>query len=81
MCDSSDSRRCVAGYNQFAKLIRRGKVKKVYLANDADRQFATRVMSELESAQNVEVDTSLTSTQLAEKMGVEVPTAIVTEIF
>lgn len=79
MSDSSDGRSWVIGVNQSLKLIRSGKAKKVILAKDADLMFATKVKEEIKKAGNIEVDSRYTSHQLAEKAGVEVPTAIITE--
>ncbi len=79
MSDSSCGRRRVAGFNQFAKLVRRGKAVKVYLANDADVFFKNGVKNELAGNKTVKLDTSYTSAQLAEMVGVEVPTAVITE--
>ncbi len=79
MSDSSCGRKRIAGFNQFAKLVRRGKALKVYLANDADLFFVTGVKNELEGNKNVVLDTSFNSEQLAEMAGVEVPTAVITE--
>ena len=80
MSDSSSGRKRVAGFNQFSKLVRRGKALKVYLANDADLFFVTGVKNELEANKTIVLDTSYTSAQLAEMAGVEVPTAVITEI-
>ena len=77
--DNTGDRRRVAGYNQFLKLVRRGKALKVYLANDADGFFSRGVKSELSGQNNIVLDESYTSKQLAEMAGVEVPTAIITE--
>ncbi len=79
MSDSSCGRRRVAGYNQFVKLLRRGKAVKVYLANDADVFFAEGVRRELADRKNVLLDTSYSSDDLAAMVKVEVPTAVVTE--
>ncbi len=79
MSDSSCGRRRVAGYNQFSKLVRRGKALKVYLANDADLFFANRIKSELSNALSVELVTRYNSNELAAMVGVEVPTAVITE--
>ena len=79
MSDSSCGRKRVAGFNQFAKLVRRGKALKVYLANDADLFFVTGVKNELKGNKKVVLDTSFNSAQLAEMAGVEVPTAVITE--
>jgi len=79
MSDSSEGRSWVIGVNQSLKLIRSGKAKRVILAKDADVIFASRVKNEVKKAGDIEVDTRYTSHQLAEKAGVDVPTAIITE--
>lgn len=79
MSDGSEGRSWVIGVNQSLKLIRSGKAKKVILAKDADVMFASKVMHEIKRAGVAEVDTRFTSRQLAEKAGVDVPTAIITE--
>jgi len=79
MSDGSCGSRLVAGYNQFSKLVRRGKAVKVYLAKDADFFFTNGVRNELSGNKQVELNTSYTSAQLAEMAGVEVPTAVLTE--
>ncbi|MBR5746431.1 MAG: ribosomal L7Ae/L30e/S12e/Gadd45 family protein [Clostridia bacterium] len=78
MSGSPSGRRCVAGFNQFAKLVRRGKAKKVFLAHDADPAFRSAVLAELKAHKAVEVDCSRSSAELAAMAGVEVPTAVVT---
>lgn len=79
MSDGSCGRRRVAGFNQFAKLVRRGKAVKVYLASDADLFFINGVKNELAGNNSVKLDMTHTSEQLAEMAGVEVPTAVITE--
>ena len=79
MSDSSCGRRRVAGYNQFSKLLRRGKALKVYLANDADVGFTERILRELEGHKEVVLDRSYGSDDLAAMVNVEVPTAVITE--
>ncbi|MBR6562444.1 MAG: hypothetical protein IKK70_00720 [Clostridia bacterium] len=79
MSDSPCPRRRVAGYNQFVKLVRRGKAVKVYLAKDADFYFSEGIRRELESHNNVELDECYTASELAAMAGVEVPTAVITE--
>lgn len=74
-----DGRSWVIGVNQSLKLIRLGKAKKVILAKDADVLFTSKVMNEVKRAGKIDIDTSFTSQQLAEKAGVDVPTAIITE--
>ncbi len=78
--EKSDGRKRVAGYNQFLKLVRHGKAVKVYLAQDADTFFKIGVKGELSGKQNVKLIENYTSKQLAEMAGVEVPTAVITEI-
>ena len=79
MSDSSCEQRRVAGYNQFVKLVRRGKAVKVYLANDADVFFQEGVKRELATRREVVLDTKHSSDDLAAMVNVEVPTAVVTE--
>ena len=79
MSDSTCSRRRVAGYNQFVKLVRRGKAVKVFLANDADYYFSESIKRELEGRVGVLLDEGYTAKELAEMAGVEVPTAVITE--
>ena len=79
MSDSTGGKRRVAGYNQFVKLLRRGKAVKVYLANDADVFFAARIKSELSGNDSVALETRYNSDELASMAGVEVPTAVITE--
>ena len=80
MSDSPSCRRRIAGYNQFLKLIHRPDVKKVYLANDADIFFSEGVKAELAKEPSVALDTSYSSEALAEMAGVDVPTAVITEL-
>ncbi len=79
MSDSSSPRRRVAGYNQFSKLVRRGKAIRVFLANDADIYFQNRIKEELSGAKSVELVTRYSSNDLAAMAGVDVPTAVITE--
>ncbi len=79
MSDSTCPRRRIAGYNQFVKLLRRGKAVKVYLASDADVFFSEGVKRELATRPEVVLDTSHTCDDLAAMAGVEVPTAVITE--
>ncbi len=79
MSDSSCGNRKVAGYNQFVKLVRRNKAVKVYLANDADVFFASRIKSELSGNDRVALETRYNSNELAAMAGVDVPTAVITE--
>jgi len=80
MSDSSCGRRRIAGYNQFLKLVRRGKALKVYLANDADVFFAESIKRELATHKSVVLDTAHTADDLAKMANVEVPTAVITEV-
>ena len=79
MSDSTCPRRRIAGYNQFVKLLRRGKAKKVYLAADADVYFTEGVKRELSAHPEVPLDVTRTSKELAEMAGVDVSTAVITE--
>lgn len=79
MSDSSCGRRRIAGYNQFAKLVRRGKAVKVYLASDADFMFSENIKRELADHGEIELETRYTSKDLAALAGVDVPTAVITE--
>ncbi len=80
MNDSSCPRRRIAGYNQFAKLLRKGNVIKVYIAKDADPYFSDNIFRELVNHKEIEVSTKYSAERLAQMMGVDVPTAVVTEI-
>lgn len=75
----SDGRSWVVGKNQSLRIIRSGKAKKVILAKDAEASFTAKILNEIKKAGVVEIDTSYTSKQLAEKAGIDVPTAIITE--
>lgn len=79
MSDSTGGRRRIAGYNQFVKLVRRGKAVKVYLASDADVFFAEGVKRELSGHPDVVLDIGHTADDLAAMARVEVPTAVITE--
>ena len=78
MSESPAGNRFVAGYNQFVKLVRHGKAKKVYLASDADTFFAKAVRNELAGKTAVGFDDGFTAEKLAAMAGVEVPTAVLT---
>ena len=80
MSDITGPRRRIAGYNQFVKLVRRGKAVKVYLASDADVFFTDGVKRELANHPKVVLDATRTADDLAAMANVEVPTAVVTEI-
>lgn len=69
----------VAGLNQSLRLIRQGKARRVYLAGDADRAFAMRVLEALRDAPGCELVLTYTAAELAELAGVEVPTAVIAE--
>jgi len=75
----SDGRSWVVGRNQSLRIIRAGKAKRVILAKDAEPSFTAKILSEARKAGVVEIDTSYTSKQLAEKAGIAVPTAVITE--
>ncbi len=79
MSDSTCGTKRVAGYNQFVKLTRRGKAKKVFLASDADFVFAENIKRELSDKPDIELETRYTSKDLATMAGVDVPTAVITE--
>lgn len=79
MSDSTGPRRRIAGYNQFVKLLRRGKAIKVCLANDADFYFAENIRRELAGHTEVILDDAHTADDLAAMAGVDVPTAVITE--
>lgn len=79
MSDSSCGGKRVAGYNQFVKLVRRGKAVKVWLASDADSVFAENIRRELALNPQIVLDESRNSKQLAKSAGVDVPTAVITE--
>ena len=79
MSDITGPRRRIAGYNQFVKLVRRGKAVKVYLASDADVFFTDGVKRELNGHPDVILDVTHTSDDLAAMVKVEVPTAVITE--
>ena len=69
----------VAGLNQSLRLIRQGKARRVYLAGDADRAFAMRVLEALRDAPGCELVVTYTAAELAEMAGVEVPTAVIAQ--
>lgn len=77
MSDHSQKRDFVVGLNSSLKLIRTKKAKKIYLACDADSRFVEKVMNAL-SETDIELDENFTAAQLAEKYGIDVPSAIVT---
>ncbi|MBQ5838058.1 MAG: hypothetical protein IIW39_05225 [Clostridia bacterium] len=80
MIDSTGPRRRIAGYNQFVKLVRRGKAVKVYLASDADVFFTEGVKRELAGRPEIILDVTHTADDLAAMAKVEVPTAVITEV-
>ena len=77
MTEDSTGHEIAVGLNRSLKLIRAKKAKKIYLANDADGFFVDKVMNAVNGV-DVEIDESYTAKQLAEKYGIEVPSAIVT---
>lgn len=77
MTEDSTGHEIAVGLNRSLKLIRAKKAKKIYLANDADGFFVDKVMNAVNGVE-VEIDESYTAEQLAEKYGIEVPSAIVT---
>ena len=58
-------------------IVQSGEFKKIYLANNADSYFVEKVMNAVNGV-TVEIDESYSAEQLAEKYGIEVPSAIVT---
>ena len=74
-----DDRIWEAGWNQAKKLMKKGKVNKLYLASDADDAFARTVLAEAKSA-GISPDQTKTGDRLAEMAGVEVFTAVLTEV-
>lgn len=80
MSNSSNGRRRIAGLNQFLKNIRRGNALRVFLASDADTYFAESVKNELKAHPEVELETRYDSDDLATMAGVDVPTAVLTEV-
>lgn len=79
MSDSSCGNKRVAGYNQFVKLVRRGKAVKVFLASDADFVFSENIKRELADRPSIELEMRYSSKDLATMAGVDVPTAVITE--
>lgn len=73
-----DDRIREAGWNRAQKLMRKGMLKKLWLASDADRAFAERVRTEAAKA-GISPDQSKTGLQLAVMAGVEVYTAVLSE--
>lgn len=67
-----------AGWNSAQRLLRKGLVKKLWLASDADESFA-RSVREAAALAGVSPDRSKTGTQLAAMAGVEVFTAVLVE--
>ena len=80
MSDNSGAPQRVAGYNQFVKLVRKGRASKVYLASDADIFFAEKIKTELSGRGEIILETRYSSKDLATMAGVDVPTAVITEI-
>lgn len=73
-----DDRIWEAGWNRAKKLLRKGQMKKLYLAMDADPVFAEAVIMEAMKA-GISPDQTKTGAQLAAMAGVEVFTAILSE--
>lgn len=73
-----DDRIWEAGWNRAKKLLRKGQMKKLYLAMDADPVFAVTVMIEAKKA-GISPDQTKTGAQLAAMAGVKVFTAILSE--
>ena len=80
MSDSSNGRRRIAGLNQFLKNVRKGNAVRVFLASDADAYFAETVKNELRGKNGIELETRYDSDDLATMAGVDVPTAVLTEV-
>ena len=73
-----DDRIWEAGWNRAKKLLKKGKVIKLYLASDADDAFAATVIAEAKAA-GISPDQTKTGDRLAAMAGVEVFTAVLTE--
>ncbi len=73
-----DDRIWEAGWNRAQKLLRKGLVKHMYLAMDADSAFAEMVLCEAQKA-GISPDLTKTGKELAELAGVEVFTAVLSE--
>ena len=67
-----------AGWNRAQKLLRSGRLEKLWLASDAERPFAERVRAEAAKA-GISPDQSKTGDQLAVMAGVKVFTAVLSE--
>ena len=67
-----------AGWNRAQKLLRSGRLEKLWLASDADRPFAEQVRAEAAKA-GITPDQSKTGEQLAAMAGVKVFTAVLSE--
>ena len=74
----TDERIREAGWNRAQKLLRRGRMEKLWLASDADHPFAERVRAEAAKA-GITPDQSKTGDQLAAMAGVKVFTAVLSE--
>lgn len=74
----TDERIREAGWNRAQKLLRSGRMEKMWLASDADRPFVERVRAEAAKA-GVIPDQSKTGDQLAAMAGVEVFVAVLSE--
>ena len=74
-----DDRIWEAGWNRAQKLLKKGRVKTLYLASDADEVFAATVCAVARAA-GISPDQTKTGDRLAEMAGVEVFTAVLTEV-
>ena len=74
----TDHRIREAGWNRAQKLLRKGLIKKLWLASDAEQLFAEQVRAEAAKA-GVSPDQTKTGSQLAAMAGVEVFTAVLSE--
>ena len=74
-----DDRIWEAGWNRAQKLMRKGQAETLYLASDADDAFAATVLAAAKAA-GISPDQTKTGVQLAAMAGVEVFTAVLTEV-
>ena len=70
--------RFVAGLRQAEKLIKRGVVKRVFLAHDAARQIAEKTFA-LCNEKGISPDTSYSMAALGKLCGIEVGCAVCVE--
>lgn len=66
----------VVGQRQVLRQLKQHNISKVLLASDADSRYKQTMLKEIQIC-NVEVDDSFTAQQLADKFGVDVPSAVV----